>query len=104
MKVNSLIFYKQTFMLLTSFCVTGCARQIYTPPPTEIRVSAEAVNINTANAAELEKMPLIGAGLAQKIVEYRDRHGNFRRAEHLLLVRGMSEIKLRQIRHLIKTD
>ncbi len=55
------------------------------------------ININTASVAELEKLPGIGPGIAERIVAYRQEHGLFRRVEHLMMVRGISERKFRAI-------
>jgi competence protein ComEA len=52
----------------------------------------------------LEKLPKIGKGIARKIIEYREKHGKFRRAEHLILVRGMSDKKFREIQSLVKVE
>jgi competence protein ComEA len=60
--------------------------------------SAPQVNINEASREELERLPGIGPALATRIVEHRERHGRFRRPEHLLLVRGISERRFRQLR------
>ena len=67
-------------------------------------ISAEAVNINTADAGELTRIPHVGPALAAKIVEHRQRHGAFRKTEHLMLIDGFSDKRFRQIRHLIKTE
>lgn len=68
-------------------------------------VTAEdAVNINTATVEELEKLPNIGAKLAQKIVEHREKYGNFRKPEHLILVPGISDERFRQLQNMIKTE
>ena len=56
------------------------------------------ININDASPQELERLPGIGPALAARIVEHRERYGRFRRAEHLLLVRGISERRFRQLR------
>jgi competence ComEA-like helix-hairpin-helix protein len=53
------------------------------------------ININTATPAELEKLPGIGQALAARIVEHRQKYGRFRRVEHLLAVRGISERRFR---------
>lgn len=66
--------------------------------------SENAVNINTAMAIELEKIPHIGEKLALKIVEHRTQHGAFRRAEHLMLIPGISDDRFRQIRSLVRVD
>ena len=56
------------------------------------------VSLNEASREELETLPGIGPGLATRIVEHRERHGRFRRAEHLLLVRGISERRFLELR------
>ena len=51
---------------------------------------AEAtVNINTATAEDLQRLPGIGPGRADDIIEYRTAVGHFSRAEELLLVPGL---------------
>ena len=62
------------------------------------------VSINRAPREELERLPGIGPALAARIVEHRQRHGPFRRPEHLLLIRGLSERRLRELLPLITTD
>jgi competence ComEA-like helix-hairpin-helix protein len=66
--------------------------------------SENAVNLNQATAEELEKLPKIGKGIARRIIEYRETYGKFRRAEHLILVRGMSDKKFREIQNLVKVE
>ena len=62
------------------------------------------VNINKASHAELERLPGVGPATAARIVEHRERYGPFRRAEHLLLVRGFSDSRFRELRPLIAVD
>jgi competence ComEA-like helix-hairpin-helix protein len=62
------------------------------------------ININTASAAELEGLPGIGKALAERIVVHRERFGLFRRPEHLMMVRGISDRKFRKIRLLVTVD
>ncbi len=56
------------------------------------------VNINTADAEELETLTGIGPALAQAIIDYRAGHGAFRSADDLLLVKGIGEAKLEGFR------
>jgi competence protein ComEA len=49
------------------------------------------VNINTASATDLEGLPGIGAKTAQRIVEYRQKNGPFKKVEELMNVRGVGE-------------
>jgi len=49
------------------------------------------VNINTASTAELETLPRIGPKVAQRIVDYRTQHGEFKRIEEIMKVRGIGQ-------------
>lgn len=62
------------------------------------------IAINSATAAQLEALPLIGAKKAQDIVAYRQAQGPFQRLEDLLLVPGIGSSTLEQIRDLITLD
>lgn len=62
------------------------------------------VRINTARADELEKLPGIGKALAARIVAHRERYGRFRRAEHLLIVRGIGDRRFREMRGMISVE
>lgn len=59
------------------------------------------VNINTANAEELMKLPGIGEVLAERIVAYREQHGAFREAEELMNVNGIGESKFADMKEQI---
>lgn len=59
-------------------------------PPTHAAPGA-TVNINTASAAQLEELPGIGAKTAQRIVEFRQKNGPFRKVEELMNVKGIGE-------------
>jgi len=64
----------------------------------------QAININTATANELETLPGIGKGLAERIIEHRERFGPFRRPEHLIIVRGISDKRFRALRDLVTVE
>ena len=65
---------------------------------------AQLVSINEASREDLERLPGIGPALAARIVEHRERFGRFRRAEHLLLVRGISERRFLQLRPYVTAE
>src|SRR5262245_20144719 len=49
---------------------------------------ATPVNINTATAQELDGLPGIGAKMAQRIVDYRQKNGPFKKLEDVMGVQG----------------
>lgn len=53
-------------------------------------VASDKVNINTADAAELDRILLnVGPSKAAVIVEHRNTHGPFKSLEELALVKGI---------------
>ena len=56
------------------------------------------LNLNTATKKELEALPGVGPALAQRIIEFREKKGGFRRVEELLVIPGISERRWKAIR------
>ena len=52
-------------------------------------MAAEKINLNTANFKELTKLKGIGPVYAQRIIDYREKHGPFERIEDLMKVKGI---------------
>ena len=52
---------------------------------------AATVNVNTATAEQFEALPGIGAKMAARIVEYRQKNGQFKKVEELMNVKGIGE-------------
>ena len=69
------------------------------PPPTN--AGKQLVNINSADAAQLAKLPQIGAKMAQRIMEYRKSNGGFKRVQDLLKVKGIGEKVFAKLQPLI---
>jgi len=64
-------------------------------PPTE------PLDVNRADVTELARLPGVGPGLAQRIVEERERRGRFDSPEALRYVLGMGPKKMAAIRRFI---
>jgi competence protein ComEA len=62
------------------------------------------LNVNTATRAELEKLPGVGPVLANRIIEFRQKKGGFKRIEELLAVPGISEKKWKALREYWTVD
>lgn len=56
------------------------------------------ININTATKTDLEAIRGIGPRTAEKIVEYRQEHGRFKRVEDIMKVNGIKEKGLEKIK------
>jgi len=57
---------------------------IESAPPRE-----RLIDVNTADAAELELLPRVGPALAQRIIAHREAHGPFRTLHDLERVKGI---------------
>ena len=64
---------------------------------------AGPVDVNTADAETIsEELKGVGLSKAQAIVEYREKHGPFRNADELALVKGIGERTVEMNRNDIK--
>jgi competence ComEA-like helix-hairpin-helix protein len=87
---------------LTPGCVRLARRNVAQEP--SIRKIEKGININTASTEQLATLPGIGEAIAERIVVHREQYGPFRRPEHLMMVRGISDQKFRAIRFRITVE
>jgi competence ComEA-like helix-hairpin-helix protein len=100
------------FLVVAIFVyVSGCATLPHHHTPTaQAELAAPKsengprTNINTASPQQLEKLPGIGKVIADRIVAHRTQYGPFRRTEHLMMVRGISDRKFRALQSMIVVE
>lgn len=94
---------KIVWLLLMAVALSACTRRVEYSSSTS-PASPDSVNINIATAAELERLPHIGKKTAETIVEFRAQNGPFHRIEQLMLIRGISENRFREIRNYLRAE
>lgn len=92
-----------SLVLLLAALLPGCSMRRVYQPISIVQASPNSININTATVEELEKLPYIGGKTAESIVQFRTINGPFRRIEHLMQIRGVSEKRFAEIAHVLKT-
>jgi competence ComEA-like helix-hairpin-helix protein len=95
--------------LIVAFLTSCVSRQRPNIPSTPATAPVQAnsnhsINVNHASVEELETLPGIGPTLAERIIEHRQKYGPFKRAEHVLMVRGFSEKLYHRIQGLITVE
>jgi comEA protein len=62
------------------------------------------ININTAYAGDLQLLPGVGEVTAERIIEYREQKGLFRRIDDIKKVKGIGDKKFEQIKEWIVVE
>jgi comEA protein len=60
------------------------------------------ININTAGVEELIKLPRVGPKISQRIIDYREKNGKFKKLEDLMKVSGIGEKTFKGFEDMIK--
>jgi competence protein ComEA len=87
----------RTAMLMIAALALGASVVTAQNATTTRRASAPAasaaatINLNTATSAQLDTLPGVGKAMADRIVEYREKNGGFKKIEDLMNVRGIGE-------------
>jgi competence protein ComEA len=67
-------------------------------------VAKPALNLNTATLEQLEELPGIGRATAQRILEYRQKSGGFKKIEELMNVKGIGEKSFLKLKPLVSVS
>ncbi len=103
-KMQKLIVGWFVLVLLSAACATLPRQNSEDRSKVAASSGPVLININKASASQLETLPGIGRVIAERIVTHREQYGAFRRAEHLMMVRGISDQKFRAIRGMIVVE
>ena len=73
------------------------------PDPPELSVYIDPpIDVNSADAEELELLPGIGPVLSGRIVKYREEHGRITSVESLIEVKRIGPKTVQKLRHYLK--
>lgn len=67
------------------------------PGKTKAVPELASVSLNAGELADLEKLPGVGPGIAQRIIDYRTEHGPFQSLDELRNVKGIAEKRFAKI-------
>lgn len=70
----------------------------------DVQAASGVVNINTADASQLAKLPRVGTKAAQRIIDYRTEHGPFQKSSDLMQVKGFGDKRFEQLRPYIVVE
>lgn len=64
-------------------------------------LKSDKININTATAEELDKLPGVGPAKAEDIISYRESNGKFKNVDELKNVKGIGESSFEKMKEKI---
>ena len=82
-------------------CAGGATVSAQKPAAKPAASAGAVVNLNTATATQIATLPGIGEKAAQRIIEYREKNGGFKKIEELMNVKGIGEKSFLKLKPLI---
>jgi competence protein ComEA len=100
------MFVSMLAILVCCAAVPGFAQNAGSPAskPAKPAAAALVVNLNTATSAQLEALPGVGAKVATRIIEYREKNGPFKKIEELMNVQGVGEKSFLKLKPQLTVD
>jgi competence protein ComEA len=86
--------------LLTGVLFAAAVPEALAQQPAAVAKVA-TLDLNSASLAELESLPGVGRRTAERIIEYRQKNGPFKKIEELMNVQGIGEKSFLKLKPLI---
>lgn len=91
------------FFVSTDMHKTLDVQDITDPDPIDLLFYIDTqIDVNLANAEELQLLPGVGPVLARRIIAYREEQGRFHSLDSLKNVRGIGPKTVQKIRHYLR--
>ena len=89
--------------IAVSAAVASAQNKATTPTAgaTATATATAPVNLNTATAEQLATIPGVGPKMAERIIDYRQKNGGFKKIEDLMNVSGVGEKSFLKMKPLI---
>lgn len=105
-KISIWLVFSFAFMLITLSVLAAEQAQPQPAAPAKdvqpakrVPVLEGQININTATADQFKMLPGIGKKIADTIIEFRAKNGNFKTVDDLAKIKGIGEKKLTTIKN-----
>jgi competence protein ComEA len=93
--------YRALFLLVCLLLAGAATPAAQAKSAAAAKPAPAIVNLNSATSAQIATLPGIGEKAAQRIIEYREKNGGFKKIEELMNVKGIGEKSFLKLKPLI---
>ena len=87
--------------IAVSAAAASAQNKATTPKAAATATATAPVNLNTATVEQLATIPGVGEKMAERIIDYRQKNGGFKKVEDLMNVSGVGEKSFLKMKPLI---